>query len=84
MSATVSGRLGRFVIDVDETEPVAVGIGQDDEVRIVREPVPVDAPGPERDQARRLRFLLDGPMHMQVEVRARVILRRRLAGRCSV
>jgi endonuclease VIII len=75
-----AGRLGGLVVEVDDAEPVTVGVGQDDEVGIVRIAVPVDPAGAERYQAVRLRRLLVYPGRMQVEVQARVILGRRPAG----
>ena len=35
---------------IDDAEPVAFGIGQDDEVGIVRVEIPVDSLGTERDE----------------------------------
>lgn len=65
--------------EVDNAEPVPVGIFQHNEVRILREAVPVDPPGAERHEPGCLGLLFADVGGMQVEVQARVRLRRRLA-----
>jgi hypothetical protein len=71
--------LAILVAEIDNAEPVPVGIFQHDEVRILREAIPVDPPGAERHEPVRLCLLLADVGGMQVEVQARVILRQRLA-----
>ena len=60
-------------------KPVAFGIGQHDEVRVVGEAILVAPDGAQRDQAVRFRFLFGCAGDVQVEVEARVVLRRSLA-----
>ena len=67
-----------LMAQVDDAEPVALGILQHDEVRILRVAVPVDPPGTERHEPGRFGLLLTGIGGMQVQVQARVILRWRL------
>jgi NAD(P)-dependent dehydrogenase (short-subunit alcohol dehydrogenase family) len=76
--AVLPGRVV-FVAEVDDAEAVALGVGQHDEVRVVRKAVPVDAAGAERHQAVCLCLLLGRVGDVQVEVVPRVIIRRCLA-----
>ena len=64
---------------VHDAEPVALGIGEDDEVRIVRVSVPIDALGTERDETLDLSGLFCCRADVQVKVDPGVLLRRRLA-----
>ena len=48
------------VAGVDDADPVAHGIGEDDEVRVVGVQVPVDPLGADRDQPLHLGGLLGG------------------------
>ena len=68
-----------LMAQVDNAEPIPVGIFQHNEVRILWVAVPVDSPGTERHEARRLCLLLADIGHVQVKVQARVSLRRRPA-----
>src|SRR5215469_6871465 len=63
------------VAGVDDAEPVAFGIGQDDEVGILGVEVPVDALGTERHEPFDLRGLVGRVGRVEVEVRPRVFLR---------
>src|SRR5829696_7101619 len=64
---------------VDDAEAVAVGVGENDEVGIVRVEVPADAYRTERDQAFHFRGLVGGVAGVEVEVDARLLLHGRLA-----
>jgi len=66
------------VAQVDDAEEVAVGVGEDDEVRVLRVAVPVDPDGAEGDEAVGLRGLLTTVGDVQVQVRPRV------RGRCGL
>ena len=68
-----------LIAQVDDAEPVAFGVFQHDEVRILRVAVPADPSGAERHEPGRFGLLFAGIGDMQVKVQARVILRRRLA-----
>src|ERR1022692_4043986 len=68
-----------LVAEVDNAETVAVRGGQHAEVRVVWIAVPVNPLSSQRHQARRLRGLLGRIGHVQVQVQARVFLRRCLA-----
>jgi hypothetical protein len=61
---------------VDDAEPVALGVGEHDEVGVLRIEVPVDALGPEGDQAIDLGRLVRRVTGVQVEVDPRVLLTR--------
>jgi hypothetical protein len=74
-----ANQLGVRVAEVHDTEPVALGIGEDDEVWIVRVPVPIDPLGTELDETLDLSRLLCCRADVQVEVDPGVLLRRRLA-----
>ena len=66
------------VAEIDDAEPVAVRIGQNDEVGILREAVPGDGLRAQRQQPVGLRGLLGGTGHVQVEVQPGMLLHRRL------
>lgn len=70
------GRLGMLIAQVDDAEPVAFGIFQDNEVRILRIAVPVHPPGAERHEPGRFGLLFAGIGDMQVKMQARMTLRR--------
>ena len=79
LSGGATNELGVRVAQVHDAEPVALGIGEDDEVRIVRVPVPIDALGAERDETLDLSCLLCCRANVQVKVDPGVLLRRRFA-----
>ena len=64
---------------VDDAEAVALGVGQDHEIGVVRVQVPVDAGGTEGDEPLDLGGLVGGVARVQVQVDAGVLLDRRLA-----
>lgn len=64
---------------VDDAEPVAVRVGQHDEVRVVRVAIPVHPLSSEGHQPGRFRLLLSDVAHVQVQMQARALLRWRLA-----
>src|SRR6185295_2706862 len=64
-----------LVAEVDDTESIALGVGQDDEVGILGIPIPVDALGAERYQAFHLVCLLRRRGDVQVEMDPWIIRR---------
>lgn len=58
------------MIDVDQAEPVALGVGNDDEVRIVRPVIPIDHLPAEIANNRRCRLLVVDTMDGNVQVHA--------------
>ena len=57
---------------VDDAESVAFGIGEHNEVRIVRISIPIDALSTERDEARDFARLLRCRVDVQIKVDSRV------------
>ena len=68
-----------LVAEVDDAEPVAVGVGEHDEVRVVGIAVPIDALGAEGQEPLRLGALLGCTVHVKVEVQPGLVLQRCLA-----
>src|SRR5215468_9130106 len=64
---------------IDDAKAVALGIGENHEIRIGFVPVPVDALGAESDQALHLGGLIGGVAGVQVRVYPGMILGRRFA-----
>src|SRR5215831_14012450 len=73
------GRPGSLVpvAGVDDAEPVAIGIGQDDEVRILGVEVPVDPLGAQRHKPLDLRGLFRRVGCVEVDMNPRMLLRGR-------
>jgi hypothetical protein len=54
------------VAGIDDAEAVGLGIGESDEVGVVRVPVPVHAPGSERDEPLDLGYLVGCTAGMEI------------------